>query len=258
MRLRIFRDITFSQWTKHPTNASTSPSEPIVNPLRVLSRFLIGYLLLHLVTATVFVSISSRSIRHQMVENTKGEMNSLALMLQAHLKELPEGLQDDNLLPYVLKLGQQTDYRYTVIDADGNVLADSEKGDQNIGLHLDRPEVIQARNNNIGFADRFSDTLQLPMMYLAIAYQTDNDKTVRGFIRVAVPSVTINNSVQSLQRNLWAYAVLLGLLTSGLMALLASSAMRPLKGFAEAARNIGQGNFKQTLSLANQRNEGGN
>ena len=94
MRLRIFRDITFSQWTKHPTNASTSPSEPIVNPLRVLSRFLIGYLLLHLVTATVFVSISSRSIRHQMVENTKGEMNSLALMLQAHLKELPEGLQD--------------------------------------------------------------------------------------------------------------------------------------------------------------------
>ena len=146
MRLRIFRDITFSQWTKHPTNASTSPSEPIVNPLRVLSRFLIGYLLLHLVTATVFVSISSRSIRHQMVENTKGEMNSLALMLQAHLKELPEGLQDDNLLPYVLKLGQQTDYRYTVIDTDGNVLADSEKGDQDIGLHLDRPEVIQARN----------------------------------------------------------------------------------------------------------------
>ena len=228
-----------------------------MNPLRVLSRFLIGYLLLHLVTATVFVSISSRSIRHQMVENTKGEMNSLALMLQAHLKELPEGLQDDNLLPYVLKLGQQTDYRYTVIDADGNVLADSEKGDQNIGLHLDRPEVIQARNNNIGFANRFSDTLQLPMMYLAIAYQTDNDKTVRGFIRVAVPSVTINNSVQSLQRNLWTYAVLLGLLTSGLMALLASSAMRPLKGFAEAARNIGQGNFKQTLSLANQRNEWG-
>ena len=104
---------------------------------RVLSRFLIGYLVLHLLAATVFVIIFSRVTRHQMVENTKGRMESLALMLQAHLQELPGGLQDDSLVPHVLKLGRQTDFRYTVIDADGNVLADSKKGDQDIGLHLD-------------------------------------------------------------------------------------------------------------------------
>ena len=223
---------------------------------RVLSRFLIGYLLLHLLAATIFVSISSRTTRDQMVENTKDKMESLALVLQAHVQELPRGLQDDSLLPHVLKLGKQTDFRYTVIDSDGNVLADSEKGDQNIGLHLDRPEVIQSRTDKIGFSNRFSDTLQKPMMYLAIAYQAAESEPSSGFIRVAVPLVTINESIYGLQRNLWTYAVLLGALTTGLLVLLAFSAIRPLKGFAEAARNIGHGNFQQALP-ANLRNEWG-
>ena len=183
-------------------------------------------------------------------------MESLALVLQAHVQELPGGLQDDSLLPHVLKLGKQTDFRYTVIDSDGNVLADSEKGDQNIGLHLDRPEVIQSRTDKIGFSNRFSDTLQKPMMYLAIAYQAAESEPSSGFIRVAVPLVTINESIYGLQRNLWTYAVLLGALTTGLLVLLAFSAIRPLKGFAEAARNIGHGNFQQALP-ANLRNEWG-
>ena len=223
---------------------------------RVLSRFLIGYLLLHLLAATIFVSISSRTTRYQMVENTKDKMESLALVLQAHVQELPGGLQDDSLLPHVLKLGKQTDFRYTVIDSDGNVLADSEKGDQNIGLHSDRSEVIQSRTEKIGFSNRFSDTLQKPMMYLAIAYQAAESEPSSGFIRVAVPSVTINESIHGLQRNLWTYAVLLGALTTGLLVLLAFSAIRPLKGFAEAARNIGHGNFQQALPT-NLRNEWG-
>ena len=228
---------------------------------RVLSRFLIGYLLLHLLAATIFVSVSSRATRDQMVENTKDKMESLALILQAHVQELPDGLQDDSLLPHVLKLGKQTNFRFTLIDSDGNVLADSEKGDQDIGLHLDRPEVIQAKTDDIGFSSRFSDTLQKPMMYLAISYQAtktepSSAEPSSGFIRVAVPLVTINESIQGLQRNLWTYAILLGALTTGLLVLLAFSAIRPLKGFAEAARNIGHGNFQQALPR-NLRNEWG-
>lgn len=224
---------------------------------RVLSRFLIGYLVLHLLAATVFVIIFSRVTRHQMVENTKGRMESLALMLQAHLQELPGGLQDDSLVPHVLKLGRQTDFRYTVIDADGNVLADSKKGDQDIGLHLDRPEIIQSQRTKTGFSDRFSDTLQKPMMYLAINYQANDDEPASGFVRVAVPSATINDPILALQKTIWTFALLLGALTIGLMVFFASSAIRPLSGFAEVARNIGHGNFQQTLPMANRRDEWG-
>ena len=94
------------------------------------------------------------------------------------------------------------------------------------------------------------------MMYLAIAYHAAETEPCSGFIRVAVPSVTINESIYGLQRNLWTYAILLGALTTGLLVLLTFSAIRPLKGFAEAARNIGHGNFQQTLP-SNLRNEWG-
>ena len=221
---------------------------------RVLSRFLIGYLLLHLLAAIIFVNISSRATRYQMVESAKAKMESLALMLQAHVQELPGGLQDDSLVTHVIKLGKQTDFRYTVIDSDSNVLADSEKGEQNIGLRVDPVEVIQARTDKIGFSSRFSDALQKPMMYLAIAYQAAESERSSGFIRVAVPSTVINKSIHGLQRNLWIYAILLGVLTTGLLVLLAFSVLRPLKEFTEAARNIGHGNFKQALP-SNQRNE---
>ena len=203
-------------------------------------------------------------------------MESLALILQAHLQELPDGLQDGSAVAYVQKIGRQTNFRYTVIDIDGNVLADSEKGDQDIGSHADRPEIIQAAKSEIGFTDRFSTTLQQPMMYLAIAYHPkrkdaegrqdtgrqdagqDLDTataTATGFVRVAVPSITINNSVWALQKSLWISAATLGVITILLMALFTSSSMRPLSQFAEAARSIGQGNFRHRLPRTNRNDE---
>ena len=232
-----------------------------MKPPRFLSRFLIGYLLLHLIAATIFVTIFSRATRHQMVQNTKEKMESLALILQSHLQELPDGLRDESAVPYVLKLGRETEFRYSVIDADGIVLADSETGDQDIGPHADRPEIIQATRQNVGFSDRLSETLQKPMMYLAIAYHptdrnSDSDSApTAGFVRVAVPSVAINKSVQTLQRSLWTYAAVLGALTTILMALFTSSSMRPLSGFAAAARSIGQGNFRHRLPRTNRHDE---
>ena len=230
-----------------------------MKPPRFLSRFLIGYLLLHLVAATIFVTIFSRATRHQMVQNTKDKMETLALTLQAHLQELPDGLRDESATPYVLKLGRQTNFRYTVIDVDGRVLADSEKGNQDIGSHSDRPEVIQAARDQVGFADRLSTTLKQPMMYLAIAYHpsdqnlgTSQDSDVSaepgaGFIRVAIPSAAINNSIQALQKKLWSFAVILGAITTVLMAMFTSRAMRPLNDFSHVARSIGQGNFGHRL-----------
>ena len=230
-----------------------------MKPPRFLSRFLIGYLVLHLIAATIFVTIFSQATRNQMVQNTKDKMESLAYILQAHLQELPDGLQDDSVVPYVVKLGRQTGFRYTVIDADGNVLADSAKGDQDIGPHADRPEVIQAAKNKIGFADRFSKTLQITMMYRTIAYESkdlsDTNAPAAGFVRVSVASATINDSIGALQKSLWTYAVLLGAATTLLMTLFTSRSMRPLTDFAAAARSIGQGNFRHQLPRTNRRDE---
>lgn len=238
---------------------------------RVLLRFLVSYLLLHLLTAGFFVIVFSSATRHQMVENAKGEMRSLALVLRAHIQELPEGLENPSLIPHVLNLGEKTDFRYTIINASGDVVADSEKGDQDIGPHGDRPEIVDANSKGLGFSARFSDTLQLPMMYLAIPLENPNHQGLdqsdlgqlkkpnkpTGFVRVAAPAVPINRSIQTLQRTLWTYALLLGAISAGLMIYFASSAMRPLSRFSETARNIGRGELQPTVPLESRRDEWG-
>ena len=90
-----------------------------------------------------------------MVQNTKDKMESLAILLQAHIQELPGGLQDDSVVPYVLKLGRQTGFRYTVIDVDGDVLADSAKGDQDIGWHLGSARSHSSRKKRNRFRPSF-------------------------------------------------------------------------------------------------------
>ena len=218
---------------------------------RVLLRFLIGYLLLHLLTAGLFVVVFSRATRTQMVDNAKGEMQSLALMLRSHINELPGKIDDENLPGYLLKLGKETDFRYTVINSDGDVAADSETGVLDIGPHGDRPEVIEAQKLGLGFSARFSDTLQQPMMYLAIPYKTQQPKQTtndqQGYIRVAAPAAAINDSILQLQRSLWTFAVILGFATAILMTIFANRAMRPLGKFSEAARSIGSGKLVQPV-----------
>lgn len=218
---------------------------------RVLLRFLLGYLLLHLLTAGLFVAVFSRATRTQMVNNAQGEMQSLALMLRSHINGLPAKIDDANLPNYLLTLGKETNFRYTVVDTNGEVAADSETGVQNIGPHGDRPEIIQARKSGLGFSARFSDTLQQPMMYLAIPCQTLGSQpsavNTQGYIRVAAPSAAINSSILQLQRSLWTFAVILGFATAFLMTIFANRAMRPLGKFSEAARSIGSGELVQPI-----------
>lgn len=68
--------------------------------------------------------------------------------------------------------------RLTVLDLDGNVLADSDKIiDKN---HLKREEVIEARETGVGYAVRYSETSRQRMLY--VAYYEDT-----YIVRVAVP-----------------------------------------------------------------------
>jgi two-component system phosphate regulon sensor histidine kinase PhoR len=218
---------------------------------RVLIRFLIGYLLLHLITAGLFVVVFSRATRTQMVNNAKGEMQSLALMLRSHINELPAKIENQDLPNYLLALGKETDFRFTAINVQGNVVADSVTGFQDIGPHGDRPEIQQAQKTGLGFSSRFSDTLQKPMLYLAIPYQAnlpkENSNDPLGYIRVAAPAAAINNSILQLQRSLWTFAIILGVATATLMTIFANRAMRPLGKFSAAARSIGSGKLVQPI-----------
>lgn len=84
----------------------------------------------------------------------------------------------------VLKKIQGYDHtRFTIIDLEGTVIADSEVDDSSqMENHIDRDEVRMAKETGIGYSTRKSETLKMSMLYVATL--SENGSFI---LRMAVP-----------------------------------------------------------------------
>jgi two-component system, OmpR family, phosphate regulon sensor histidine kinase PhoR len=84
------------------------------------------------------------------------------------------------------RIGQLIAARVTFIAADGRVVGDSSEPLDAIPAmenHAQRPEVIEARERGIGRAQRYSATLKIDMLYVAVPVS----HPAIAFVRIALP-----------------------------------------------------------------------
>jgi len=94
------------------------------------------------------------------------------------------------------RLGELINGRVTFITADGRVVGDSAESLEGVAAmenHADRPEVIAARTSGIGRARRYSATLKIEMLYVAVPVQ---HPTI-AFVRVALPLTDVGHQLQA-------------------------------------------------------------
>ncbi len=87
--------------------------------------------------------------------------------------------------------------RVTLVDAQGKVFADSGKEIAQLENHFSRPEIQEARLRGKGKSIRFSQTLGVDMLYVAVPIRIDSKIT--GYVRLARPL----HEVQSLAENVY-------------------------------------------------------
>ncbi len=225
---------------------------------KALPNFLLGYISLHLVIAAIFLFVLTGWLRDQMLDQTRLRMQDVCYGLREHVRELPAGMNDPELLKHVQNLESRMQARFTIVDSEGQVLVDSRTGYKDIGNHGSRPEIIEARQKGFGFQQRTSETLGLPLLYLAIPlYERDesapNDQN--GFVRVAFEEKAVFETIRSVQKFLWIFTIGSGVLAAALMSLFAFREMRPLPRFAEAARNVAAGQYVMLPGLTHRDDE---
>jgi two-component system phosphate regulon sensor histidine kinase PhoR len=84
------------------------------------------------------------------------------------------------------RLGQLIGARVTFIAPDGRVLGDSAEtldGLAAVDNHAQRPEVVEARQHGLGRSRRYSATVKMDMLYVAVRVQ----HPAIAFVRVALP-----------------------------------------------------------------------
>ena len=96
-------------------------------------------------------------------------------------------------------VGRVVKSRVTLIAADGRVLGDSTQSPEeraNLDNHGTRPEVIEARGRGFGQVRRYSDTVRMDMLYVAVA----STHPVVRFVRLAKPATEVDAQLRAMRR----------------------------------------------------------
>ncbi len=140
--------------------------------------------------------------------------------------------------------GQQLNTRVTFISSTGVVLGESTADIDEMDNHFTRPEVLQALSNQDGYQIRFSATLKIMMLYVAVPISQNGQ--VVGVARLSVPLDTLEASINHMQWTIGLATFAAALLAILLAILITNSAIRPLQQLTKAARRLGTGDFKTT------------
>jgi two-component system, OmpR family, phosphate regulon sensor histidine kinase PhoR len=127
--------------------------------------------------------------------------------------------------------------RVTLIGADGTVVADSRGDVRAMESHADRPERLEAVARGQGSAVRYSATLRMPMLYVALRAGSADDST----LRLALPLDSVWAATVATRRSLLAALMTALLLSWMLSAALANRLTRPLQEMLNVARRVSRG-----------------
>jgi len=143
-------------------------------------------------------------------QQTKGWMHKLEIQdlssqadtIAYAIEELAMAPTPESLNTFAAKLGQNKDFRITLIQPDGAVLADSWMTLDEVKViksYADRPEVKGASLHTHGMASRYSSSVAKNLIYVAKRY---DGQYFSGYVRIATPSAIVEENIAILHREL--------------------------------------------------------
>jgi two-component system phosphate regulon sensor histidine kinase PhoR len=216
------------------------------------SRFLwelyAGYAVIILATAIVVGIVLVRDAERGVSDDIRDSLQRDAVLVRDIAAPFVDVAPDSAFQQRIRALGARTGVRYTVIAADGRVLADSRENPAAMDNHRDRPEIMAAANNGLGTSTRFSRTVSAQSMYVAIPVMKKG--VLSGFVRTSATLEAIDARRASVRKGI-ALALVLPVLTALLLGLLlARGFTQPLIEMTDAARAVAAGEHNHRLHIS--------
>ena len=214
---------------------------------RILWKLFSGYVVLILLSISIVGILISKQVEEETLSEIERSLYLRATFLQNIALELLSNSSNIKIQGRIKKLGKKIDTRFTVINSNGQVLADSQKNPKTMDNHGNRPEILAAHSHGQGITTRFSDTVKNNMMYYALAVMKD-DKLI-GYVRTSLPLSVIDERLSRIHT-----LVLFAMSVSILVALLlgffvARGFAKPLTAMTTIAENMSVGNYDQRISI---------
>lgn len=225
---------------------------------RLFLRLFLAYASLFVLAIFVCSAIVAGWQEEQLVKQVHRRLHDSAILLRENLgssafesKESPSE-SDKQVQQRVRALSDQTKTRFTLIDAEGRVLAESERKSleavEAMENHLIRQEVVAARQSGQGRARRLSPTMQEPYFYNVISVERQGE--IVGYVRAAEPTAYVLSEVAAVRELIWLAGLLVGLAGLVVTYWLTSHIVRPIRDLTEAAKEMAAGHSPSKVRIA--------
>lgn len=168
-----------------------------------------------------------------------------AFVLAARLEDLLEAgtaATDPTAGEVTAEYSAQSGARVVVVDADGVVVATSDADQSRVGVsYASRPELEAALDGRIASGERFSETLQVSLLYVAVPVQSGEG--VLGAVRLSYPAQVVTDAAS---RQVWGLAAVAAttVLLAGVVAFVfASGVTRRLRLLQAATEQLARGDL---------------
>ena len=212
----------------------------------------------YVIAIVISILLIGVPVNRQLTENNTAEIHQslqtraelLVEIARQHLLNPDQPNRDTDIQTIITKLGKNTPTRLSIIDSQGVVLADSQAIPDMMDNHLDRPEIVEARDKGTAMLSRYSHHLQQPALYRAHSVR-DNDRII-GYVRVSLPQTLIDRQISQ-----WHSKLLFSVAVTILLALLlglffAWHHAAPLVRMTEVAGAIFQGDYARRIDTRRQ------
>lgn len=199
------------------------------------------YTLLILLTlgglAALLYALTWNAYRTTLETGVAGQARLVAILAKA----VPAEAGDTHLAPLIVDLGRQIRARITLIDADGQILADSLLPPERYTNQGDRPEVQAALSGALGETARYSTATGDDRFYIAVPLQQVGAPP--GVVRIGVPLATIATAQLQLGLAVFLAALLAASIAVAIAMRIARRTTAPLRELGGMAQRLAAGDL---------------
>ena len=193
-------------------------------------KIFISYLVIVFFSFLVLNYFIKDEIRKVMTGKIEGE-----LLTYAELIDLSSAREMSDQLRQIANISGS---RVTLVDAKGRVFADSEKHIAQLENHLNRPEIQEARLRGRGRSVRFSQSLGVEMLYVAVPIRPKGQIT--GYVRLARPLHDVQGLIEKVYRSIFLTIIIVSVVSLIIALFISyrlSEPIRAMERFTERLRH---------------------
>jgi two-component system, OmpR family, phosphate regulon sensor histidine kinase PhoR len=214
---------------------------------RLLWQLYWPFLLITVLSLLVVTLYAEQYLYGFYLERTTEAMESQARMIERQIAETFSQGNEAAVDGLCKQLGQAGSIRVTVILPSGKVIGDTDENPAQMENHVDRPEVIQALQGQVGTNTRHSKTLNINMRYVAVPVMRDD--AVIAVLRLAQSIESIDRATAILRHHIFTGGAVVLCAAAILIGMVSRRISGPLEDIKHGAERFATGDLNHKIPI---------